>query len=114
MLLPLQLLLAASGAAAASCPNNLKTKYPAPEPRDGWTARVVANEGLSKPRSLLFDGAGALLVLDQDVGVLRLQLEDHGGSCVTVANTTTVVDDSNVSLGPVPLASGVFQARVRR
>lgn len=90
--------LSAAAAAASDCPNNLKTPYPAPVAKNGWTARVVANEGMQKPRSLLFDTDGALLVLDQNVGVLRLVLDDHGGSCVTVKDSSTLIDNKDVSV----------------
>lgn len=98
LLLPvLTAALLAHTALAGGCPNTLKTPYAAPVPGRGWTTRVVANEGLSKPRSLLFDTSGALLVLDSAVGVKRLVLEDHGGTCVTVKETTTVIDNGDVS-----------------
>lgn len=96
---PSSLLLTAALAQAQTpaCPNNLRTTYPAPVPADGWHARVVANKEMKQPRSILFDTEGALLVLDQNVGVLRMTLEDHGGSCVVVKNVTSVVRDENVS-----------------
>lgn len=120
MLLSAWLPLAVLGAthvAAADCPNDLKTPYPSPSPKDGWSVRLVANSGLSKPRSILFDTSGALLVLDQNVGVVRMVLEDHGGSCVTVANSTTVVGNKDVSVAIPSIApirvSEVLCARSR-
>lgn len=97
MLMPTLSILGLVAAAAASCPNDLQTPYPAPVADGNYTVRLVANAGLSKPRSLLFDNGGALLVLDSNVGVVRMTLEDHGGSCVTVANTTKVLEDKAVS-----------------
>lgn len=97
MLMPtLSILGLVAATALASCPD-LRTPYSAPVANGNYTVRLVANAGLSKPRSLLFDNGGALLVLDQNVGVVRMTLEDHGGSCATVANSTKVLEDKAVS-----------------
>jgi hypothetical protein len=83
-------------AAAASCSNNLTTKTTAPVAADGWHYRLIAN-GFTHPRSIAFDSAGALLVLDQGKGVFRLTLEDLDGTCLNVRDKSTVVSNEAVS-----------------
>ena len=53
--------------------------------------------GLTKPRSIEFDSAGNLLVVQAGAGIARLELQDNGGTCVTVKSKKTVVQASNVS-----------------
>ena len=53
--------------------------------------------GLTNPRSIEFDNAGNLLVVQAGAGITRLQLQDNGGICVTVKSKKTVVQASTVS-----------------
>ena len=53
--------------------------------------------GLTKPRSIEFDSAGNLLVVQAGAGIACLQLQDNGGTCVTVKSKKTVVQASTVS-----------------
>lgn len=62
----------------------------------GYLFSVVAN-GLTKPRSIQFDNAGNLLVLQAGKGIESLQLADAGGSCVWAASRETVVSNTAVS-----------------
>ena len=62
----------------------------------GYQFSVVAN-GLTKPRSIQFDNAGNLLVLQAGKGIESLQLADAGGPCVWAASSQTVVSDTAVS-----------------
>ena len=62
----------------------------------GYHFSVVAN-GLTKPRSIQFDNAGNLLVLQAGKGIESLQLADAGGSCVWAASRETVVSNTAVS-----------------
>ena len=62
----------------------------------GYQFSVVAN-GLTKPRSIQFDNAGNLLVLQAGKGIESLQLADAGGTCVWAASSQTVVSDTAVS-----------------
>ena len=62
----------------------------------GYHLSVVAN-GLTKPRSIQFDSAGNLLVLQAGKGIESLQLADAGGSCVWAASRETVVSNTAVS-----------------
>jgi glucose/arabinose dehydrogenase len=89
-------LLLIAGAVAQTCESNqLKVSYPAPIAADGWEYRLVA-QGMKKPRSLLFDSDGALIVLDAGVGILRFTLQDNGGSCVSVAQNATLLANKDV------------------
>ena len=77
--------------------------YPAPVAASGWSYRLVAN-GFTKPRGIAFDSAGALLVVDSGVGLARLTFHDEGGTCLSVANKTMLLESDEVghlSLCPV-------------
>ena len=62
----------------------------------GYKFSVVAN-GLTKPRSIQFDNAGNLLVLQVGKGIESLQLDDAGGKCVWAPSKQTVVSNTAVS-----------------
>ena len=61
----------------------------------GYQFSVVAN-GLTKPRSIQFDDAGNLLVLQVGQGIVSLQLDDGGGACVRAPSKQTVVSNKAV------------------
>ena len=61
----------------------------------GYKFSVVAN-GLTKPRSIQFDDAGNLLVLQVGKGIVSLQLDDAGGVCVWAPSRETVVTNTAV------------------
>ena len=60
----------------------------------GWTFNGIAT-GLVWPRTLVFDNAGHLLVLDRGTGILGYTLAPDG----SVASTTTVWSDEYLSHG---------------
>lgn len=62
----------------------------------GYHFSVVAN-GLTKPRSIQFDNAGNLLVLQAGKGIVSLQLDDAGGICVWAPSKQTVISNTAVS-----------------
>lgn len=62
----------------------------------GYHFSVVANS-LTKPRSIQFDTAGNLLVLQAGAGIVSLQLDDAGGLCVWARSRQTVVSNTGVS-----------------
>lgn len=97
LLLPLQFLAATqlSVALAQECRNTLKATYTSPIAAGGWTYRLIAN-GLTRPRSILFDNQGALLVVDANSGVKHLKLTDDGGTCLSVAEKRTIIDSPEV------------------
>lgn len=103
LLLPLlPLLLAGAGGASAasagsgSCSNTLKVDYPAPVAASGWSYRLVAN-GFTKPRGIVFDKDGGLLVVDSGEGLVHLTLKDEGSTCLSVGDKKTLISDKQVS-----------------
>jgi glucose/arabinose dehydrogenase len=95
----LQIYLAAGsallyGGQAATC--NLKPSYSAPVVSDGWQAQLVAN-GLSSPRGVLFDSSGNLLVVQQGAGIVHLQFDDGGSTCLDVSKKTYLINSTGVS-----------------
>ena len=83
-----------------SCPP-LSVNYTAPIPAQGYTYRLVAH-GLTKPRSIAFDDAGALLVVDSGVGVVRMTTKDNGGTCVVVGAPQPIINSTEVCLNAGP------------
>ncbi|ROV91060.1 hypothetical protein VMCG_09572 [Cytospora schulzeri] len=82
--------------AAGACPTVLTPSYEAPVVGSGWTAQLIATN-LTKPRSITFDQGGNLLVVQQGSGILRLSFTDHGGTCLVVNETKTVVENSDLN-----------------
>lgn len=82
-------------ALAQSCPS-LTTNHPAPSVANGYEARLIA-QGLQKPRGIIFDNKGNLLVVERGTGVTSFTV-DGSGSCVNLKDKTTVVGDGTVSL----------------
>ena len=62
--------------------------------------------GLTDPRSIEFDSSGNLLVVQAGAGIESLQLQDGGGTCITVKSRKTVVQASAVSPLHVILLQG--------
>ena len=96
----LLLLIATAGNAAAqslaSCsPSATPTDGIRPSVASGYQAALVAT-GLSRPRSLQFDSAGNLLVVQSGRGIESLQLQENGGACVSVRGQRNVIQDSSV------------------
>ncbi|RSL61128.1 hypothetical protein CEP54_006374 [Fusarium duplospermum] len=78
--------------------NNLETSYEAPVAADGWSYRLVASE-LSRPRGILFDTEGALIVVDTGVGLVHLELEDQGRTCLRVRKKTVLLENEDLNHG---------------
>ncbi|KAJ6437856.1 glucose/sorbosone dehydrogenase [Purpureocillium lavendulum] len=82
-----------------SCPNKLKVSYEPPVAAEGWQYRLAAN-GFKKPRSITFDKAGALLVVDSGVGVFRLTVDqDQGGTCVVTSQPKKIISSTELNHG---------------
>ena len=95
------LLIATVGGATAqslaSCsPSATPTDDIRPSVASGYQAALVAT-GLNRPRSLQFDSAGNLLVVQSGRGIESLQLQDNGGACVSVRGRRTVIQAQSVS-----------------
>ncbi|KAL8818913.1 MAG: hypothetical protein Q9223_002553 [Gallowayella weberi] len=54
--------------------------------------------GLTKPRSIAFDSAGNLMVVESGVGITNLALQDAGGTCLSVKSRQAVIEDRDVSI----------------
>lgn len=80
---------------APSACATLTPAYSPPVVAKGWKAQLIAT-GLTRPRGIKFDSNGGLLVIEQGVGLTHLTLDDNGGTCVSVAKNTTVIEDSRV------------------
>ena len=86
----------ALGQSSSSCPTTLTpTNSIKPSIASGYQAALVAT-GLTDPRSIEFDSAGNLLVIQAGAGIESLQLQDNGGTCVSVRSKKTVVQASAV------------------
>ena len=77
------------------CPVVLTPAYPAPVLAEGWEAQLVVT-GLASPRGVAFDSNGALLVVQQGAGVVRITFTDNGGTCLVLNERTTVVSQTDV------------------
>ncbi|KAF5662047.1 l-sorbosone dehydrogenase [Fusarium heterosporum] len=75
---------------------SLNTSYPAPVTAPNWEYSVIANK-LRRPRGLVFDTEGALLVIDSGNGIVRFELEDGGGTCLQVKKKTTLLKKDNLN-----------------
>jgi hypothetical protein len=75
---------------------NITPSYGAPLVAKGFTARIVAS-GLTKPRGMVFDKEGNLLVVTQGKGITALKFKDDGGICLSVEKTQVVIPDTSVS-----------------
>ncbi|KAK3333867.1 hypothetical protein B0T19DRAFT_483830 [Cercophora scortea] len=91
-------LLALGHIAGAQCANALAPSYEAPVVGDGYSAQLIV-AGLSKPRSIIFDTNGALLVVESGRGVTHLDLSDGGGTCLAAKKTTVLINNSNLTHG---------------
>lgn len=83
---------------AATCPAVLTASYGSPVVGSGWTAQLIT-KNLTGPRGIIFDNNGALLVVQQGVGILHMTFSDNGGTCLIVNQTKAVVENSDV--GPL-------------
>ena len=81
---------------ASSCSNTLTpTNSVRPTVASGYRMALVAT-GLTKPRSIQFDSAGHLLVVQSGVGIASLAFQDAGGVCLSVKTQQTLVDAGEV------------------
>jgi glucose/arabinose dehydrogenase len=96
-------LVTAQGSSECSI-EEIRSSYPTPDVSDGWGFRVVASE-LTRPRSILFDSDGALILLDVGSGILHIDLDDQGDTCVGVSKQTTLLENEDVGLLRPPKTS---------
>lgn len=92
-------LLPALSLAQSSCSiATSSASYAAPSVAPGYVARIIAN-GLRRPRSLRFDSAGHLLVVEAGKGITALTLNDAGGACVGTRSSSAVLNDATLNHG---------------
>ncbi len=89
---------AASAPASSSCFSALQPNYPAPSLAPGYKAQLIATN-LRKPRGLIVDSDGQLLVVQQGVGITSLRIHDQGGDCLKVSQKVDVVRNANLTHG---------------
>ena len=89
--------LPALSQSSPSCSTTLTpTNSIKPSVASGYRAALVAT-ALTDPRSIEFDSAGNLLVVQAGAGIESLQLQDNGGTCLSVKSQKTVVQARTVS-----------------
>lgn len=77
----------------ATC--NLQNSLNAPVLASGWESKLVATK-LTKPRGILFDSSGNLLVIQQGAGLIHLAFVDGGSTCLDVEKKTFLVNSTDV------------------
>lgn len=97
-LLTAALLQVLATAQQPSCSPTLTANYAAPSMAEGYVARLVANN-LTSPRGIKFDTSGALLVVEEGVGITALNFDDSGDDCVTTTSRKLVVDEPTLNHG---------------
>ncbi|KAK2613009.1 hypothetical protein QQS21_000938 [Conoideocrella luteorostrata] len=81
------------------CPNTLAVSYTPPVAAKGWTYRLAA-KGFKKPRSIVVDDNGGLLVVDSGSGVYRLTVDqDKGQTCVVMSSPKILINSTELSHG---------------
>ena len=91
-----------SFASAQQCTyKTIQPKGSEPATAPNWEYSVIANK-LTRPRGILFDSEGALIVLDSGNGIIHMKLDDNdaGGRCLRVSSRTTLLEKSDVRLHP--------------
>jgi glucose/arabinose dehydrogenase len=88
---------AQSSSTPAACPSSIAPAHGAPSVAPGFRVQVVANN-LQRPRSIQFDSAGGLLVVEQGYGISRLQLSGDGACVRQSGSTQVVVNDNEVNV----------------
>lgn len=91
-------LVSTSTSAAYNCSTSLTPKNGVkPSVASGYQVALIAT-GLTNPRSISFDSARNLLVLQQGAGIANLVFQDGGGTCLSVKSKRDVLKDKNVSI----------------
>ncbi|KAK0628745.1 hypothetical protein B0T17DRAFT_573858 [Bombardia bombarda] len=95
----------AVGQTPSACSTVLVPTYSPPSVAPGWTAQLAV-AGLTTPRSLLWDGAGGLLVVERTKGITRHTFTDYGGTCLIPDKTTLLVNNTRLNHGLALSADG--------
>jgi hypothetical protein len=86
-----------TASAQSACQTVLVPTYTPPAVAPGWQAQLVS-AGLTKPRSILFDSTGALLLVESGKGISRITFTDNGGTCLQVTKSSLLVANPSVRL----------------
>jgi glucose/arabinose dehydrogenase len=97
ILAPCLAAIASAQSTTQTCSTTVSPKNAAPSVASGWDVKVVAT-GLTKPRGIIFDNSGHLLVVQRGKGIASLSLTDDGGSCVRAGDPVDVIEDSTVGV----------------
>lgn len=90
-------LLVSNAFAALECSTTITpTNSIKPSVASGYRAVLVAT-GLTEPRSIKFDTAGNLLVVESGRGIISLVFRDDNDTCLSVRSKKTVIQNSNVN-----------------
>ncbi|KAF7196403.1 L-sorbosone dehydrogenase [Pseudocercospora fuligena] len=80
------------------CSTTISASYAAPSLAEGYVARIVASN-LTSPRGIKFDSQGALLVVQEGVGISVHNIVDAGNDCLSVSNSKVIVEDDSLNHG---------------
>lgn len=98
------------GCYAQSC-NHLLPPYTPPKVATGWKAQLVS-QNLVLPRSLRFDTAGNLIVVEQSRGITSLAYQEDDKGCIIEMGRKAIINDTSVRtslhLWPHPAKSGLL------
>ncbi|KAL6717972.1 hypothetical protein ACLMJK_004057 [Lecanora helva] len=84
---------------SSSCSTTLTpTNSIKPSVASGYQAALVAT-GVSNPRGIAFDSSGNLLVIQSGSGIASLQLQDDGGTCVSVKSKKVLLEAKGLNHG---------------
>ncbi len=90
-----------TAAAAAACPGPAPASNP--QAANGVAFKVLQN-GLARPRGIVMDSEGNLLVVEAGAkGVKRVVLDDADGLDVCVSSSAQLIDDGKVRCSPSSL-----------
>lgn len=87
----------AQSTASSACSSTIAPQNAAPSVAPGFRVEVVANN-LTRPRSIQFDSEGALLVVEQSLGVRRISLTGDGSCVRQDGEVQNVTDNTSVSV----------------
>jgi glucose/arabinose dehydrogenase len=94
----LSVLLLGTVATAQECSGTVAAKGSAVSFAKGYTANVVVNK-LTKPRGIIFDTEGNLLVVERGVGITAIKLNDLGLNCVSAGSKIVVIKSTSLNHG---------------
>ena len=84
---------------SSSCSTTLMpTSSIKPSVASGYQAALVAT-GVSNPRGIVFDSSGNLLVVQSGSGIASLQLQDSGGTCISVKSRKVILEAKALNHG---------------